>query len=90
MKAINPGKRPAVRRRVRNRYSRPAERGLGPDGGAWNLHQASQWCGIGENRLRTMAKNYEIDCAIFLGRRIIVPREGFKKWFNERSGPRSA
>ena len=66
------------------RYRRPAERGLGPDGGAWNLKQASAWCGIGENHLRTMAKNKEIDCAYFIGRRIIVPREGFMRWFNDR------
>jgi hypothetical protein len=64
------------------RYSRPAERGLGPDGGAWNLKQASAWCGIGENKLRAMAKNKEIPCAYFIGRRIIVPRVGFMDWFN--------
>ena len=66
------------------KYSRPAERGLGPDGGAWNLKQAAAWCGIGENHLRTMAKKKEIPCVYFIGRRIIVPREGFKAWFNGR------
>jgi hypothetical protein len=67
------------------RYSRPADRGLGPRGGAWNLRQAAAWCGIGENHLRAMAKNKEIPCAYFIGRRIIVPREGFMDWFNRRT-----
>jgi len=66
------------------RYSRPTERGLGRDGGAWNLKQAAAWCGIGENYLRAMAKNGEIPCVYRIGRRIIVPREGFKAWFNRR------
>jgi hypothetical protein len=57
---------------------------LGPDGGAWNLKQAAAWCGIGENYLRAMAKDHKIPCAYFIGRRIIVPREGFVAWFNSR------
>jgi excisionase family DNA binding protein len=68
----------------KKRYSRPTERGLGPDGGAWNLKQAAAWCGIGENYLRTMAKNKEIPVAYYIGRRILLPREGFKAWFNRR------
>ena len=72
------------------RYARPAQRGLGPDGGAWNLKQASTWCGIGENHLRTMAKNKEIPCVYFIGRRIIVPRAGFQDWFNRRSSGNAA
>jgi hypothetical protein len=71
-------------------YSRPAERGLGPQGGAWNLKQAAAWCGIGENYLRTMAKNKQIPCAYFIGRRIIVPREGFQSWFNKKSAGSAA
>jgi hypothetical protein len=67
------------------KYSRLAERGLGPTGGGWNLRQASRWSGIGENTLRTMAKNKQIDCAYYIGRRILLPREGFKRWFNEHS-----
>ena len=67
------------------RYARPAERGLSEEGGAWNLKQAAAWCGIGENYLRTMAKNREIPCAYFIGRRIIVPRQGFMDWFNRRA-----
>lgn len=63
-------------------YEKPSERGLGPSGGAWNLKQASAWCGIGENHLRTMAKNGDIPCVFEIGRRMIVPREGFKEWFN--------
>jgi hypothetical protein len=73
------------RTRTQERYSRPAERGLSPDGGAWNLKQAAAWCGIGENYLRGMAKNGEIPCVYRIGRRIIVPREGFKAWFNGRA-----
>jgi hypothetical protein len=72
------------------RYSRPAERGLGPDGGAWNLKQAAAWCGIGENKLRTMAKSGEIGCAYFIGRRILLPRLGFQKWFNDRDSRSAA
>jgi hypothetical protein len=68
----------------RKKYARPADRGLGPEGGAWNLKQAAAWCGIGENYLRTMAKNREIPCAYFIGRRILLPRQGFVDWFNNR------
>ena len=75
---------------AKRQYARPAERGLGPKGGAWNLKQAAAWCGIGENHLRTMAKNHEIPCAYFIGRRIIVPRVGFMNWFNERTNRGSA
>lgn len=73
------------RSKTRKEYARPAERGLSSDGGAWNLKQAAAWCGIGENYLRRMAKNQEIPCAYFIGRRIIVPREGFRDWFNKRT-----
>jgi hypothetical protein len=69
----------------KKRYSRPSERGLSASGGAWNLKQASEWCGIGENYLRTMAKNKQIPCAYYIGRRILLPREGFKAWFNHRT-----
>jgi hypothetical protein len=72
-------------RRRKAHNAKPAERGLGPKGGAWNLKQASAWSGIGENYLRTMAKNREIPCAFYIGRRIILPRDGFKKWFNSRA-----
>jgi excisionase family DNA binding protein len=74
----------------KKRYSRPSERGLGAAGGAWNLKQAAKWCGIGENYLRTMAKNKQIPCAYYIGRRILLPREGFKAWFNARGSQSSA
>jgi hypothetical protein len=74
----------------KKRYSRPSERGLSPSGGAWNLKQASEWSGIGENYLRTMAKNKQIPCAYYIGRRILLPREGFKAWFNSRGSQSSA
>jgi hypothetical protein len=72
------------------KYVRPLQRGLGPEGGAWNLKQAAAWCGIGQNSLRSMAKKKEIPCAYFIGRRIIVPREGFQDWFNRRSNTSAA
>jgi hypothetical protein len=77
-----------VRKTAVKRYSRPAERGLGPDGGAWNLKQASAWSGIGENNLRGMAKAGKIPC-YFVGRRIVIPRQGFMDWFNRRTSRNS-
>jgi hypothetical protein len=65
--------------------AKPSERGLGPGGGGWSVKQASAWCGIGENFLRSMAKNHEIPCVYFVGRRIVLAREGFMNWFNSRS-----
>jgi hypothetical protein len=73
------------KRRAMKRYSRPSENGLGPKGGAWNLAQASRWCGIGQNHLRAMVKRGEIPCVYQIGRRIIVPRIGFQNWFNGRN-----
>jgi hypothetical protein len=77
--------------RKRRRYRRPAERGLGPDGGGWNIAQASRWSGISEARLRAMAKKKLRDddpelfpCYAF-GRRLLIPRQAFMDWFN-RSG----
>jgi hypothetical protein len=79
-----------IRSNSGKKYRRPAQRGLGKKGGAWNLKQAAEWCGIGENYLRAMAKNRQIPCAYFIGRRIIVPREGFKTWFNSSDARRVA
>jgi hypothetical protein len=73
-----------ARNRAAKRYSRPVERGLAPDGGDWNLRQASAWSSIGEHTLREMAKTGEIPCAYFIGRRIVLPRQGFIDWFNAR------
>jgi hypothetical protein len=77
-----------IDRRGRKRKAenaKPSERGLGPDGGAWNLKQASAWSGIGENYLRDMAKKRQIPCAFYIGRRILLPRIGFMNWFNNRA-----
>jgi hypothetical protein len=70
------------------RRSRPAERGLGPNGGGWSLKQGSAWSGIGENELRTMAKDGRIPCAYLIGRRgrIVLARQGFMDWFNRGGG----
>src|SRR5262245_45927212 len=78
----------------KRKYKTPAERGLGPDGGGWNIAQASAWSGIGEFRLREMAKKRlrGNDPSLFpcyaIGRRILIPRQGFMDWFNGRhEGP---
>jgi hypothetical protein len=68
--------------------TKPAERGLGPDGGGWNIAQTSAWSGIGEASLRGMAKrSIDGDPSLFpaylIGRRrILIPRQGFIDWFN--------
>lgn len=72
--------------RVRKEHNaRPSERGLGPDGGGWNIKQASEWSGIGEASLRDRAKRGLIPC-YKIGRRILIPRAGFQRWFNEQTG----
>jgi len=79
---LNSASQPPVRRlRRKARNARPSERGLGPSGGAWNIAQASAWCGIGEAHLRQMGKDglYPV---IKVGRRLLIPREGFQRWFN--------
>jgi len=65
-----------------NTRTRPSQRGLGPEGGAWSIQQAAAWCGIGEHNLRRMVQARQVPCAFFIGRRILLPREGFKAWFN--------
>ena len=81
------GGRPKGSRGQKNAsYTRPADRGLGPNGGAWNLAQGSAWSGIGQNYLRAMAKRGEIPCAYQIGRRVLLPREGFMRWFNSFTG----
>jgi excisionase family DNA binding protein len=70
------------RGRVRRAHNdKLAARGLGPDGGAWNIRQAAKWSGIGEATLRAMAKAGAIP-VVRAGRRILIPREGFQRWFN--------
>jgi hypothetical protein len=71
-------------RKVKRRYRPPAERGLGAAGGGWNVSQASAWSGIGSAALRKMAERREIPC-YHIGRRILIPRQGFIDWFNQRS-----
>lgn len=74
----------------RRKYAKPVERGLGPDGGGWNIAQASAWSGIGESNLREMARKRlrDNDPSLFpcyaIGRRILIPRQGFMDWFNGR------
>jgi hypothetical protein len=80
---------PSSRKR-RRRYRVPLERGLGSQGGAWNVEQASEWSGIGSRKLREMAKRSVAskDPTLFpchaIGRRILIPREAFMDWFNGR------
>jgi excisionase family DNA binding protein len=61
-----------------------ADRGMGPDGGGWNIRQAAKWSAIGEATLREMAKAAEIP-VVRVGRRIIIPRQGFMDWYNRRA-----
>lgn len=86
-------KRPA-RKRVN---AKPAERGLGPDGGGWNIKQAAAWSGIGEASLRRMAKRSIktgdaslFPCYLIGNRRILIPRQGFQDWFNRRASASAA
>jgi hypothetical protein len=77
----------------RKRFNaKPSERGLGPDGGGWNIAQAAAWSGIGETSLRELAKrSIETNdpslfpCYLIGCRRILIPRLGFQNWFNGRS-----
>jgi hypothetical protein len=77
--------------------AKPAERGLGPDGGGWNIAQAAKWCGIGEASLRAMAKRSIetgdpslFPCYLIGLRRILIPRAAFRAWFNGRSAGSAA
>lgn len=85
---------PATPKRVN---TKPAERGLGPGGGGWNIAQAAAWSGIGEASLREMAKqsietgDSSLFPAYLIGRRrILIPRQGFMDWFNRRAGKSAA
>jgi hypothetical protein len=73
--------KPVVRKRIN---TKPSERGLSADGGAWNIAQAAAWSAIGETSLREMAKARQIPC-LFVGRRIVLPRAAFQTWFNSRT-----
>jgi hypothetical protein len=72
--------------------AKPTERGLGPDGGGWNIAQTAAWSGIGEASLREMAKRSIetgdpslFPCYLIGHRRILIPRQGFMDWFNRRA-----
>jgi hypothetical protein len=76
---------------------KPSERGLGPDGGGWNVAQAAAWSGIGANTLRAMAKRAIetrdprlFPCYLIGRRRILIPRAGFQSWFNGRADVNAA
>src|SRR5262249_22773321 len=77
-------------KKSRRRYHPPVERGLGPAGGGWNIAQAAEWSGLSEIHLRELIRQKEAgkEISVFpyhrAGRRIIIPREGFKAWFNAR------
>jgi hypothetical protein len=64
------------------------EAGLGPKGGGWNIRQASEWSGLGTGYLRGLVKRKLAGEAVSVfpfhqvGRRILIPREGFRNWFN--------
>jgi hypothetical protein len=77
--------------------AKPNERGLGPDGGGWNIAQTSAWSGIGEGSLREMAKRSIktgdptlFPCYLIGRRRILIPRQGFIDWFNRRASSSAA
>jgi hypothetical protein len=89
MKSQN-ARKTAIRRSRIN--AKPSERGLSPQGGGWNIDQASAWSGIGSASLRAMAKKKIAtgDPTLFpcyrIGlRRILIPRQGFMDWFNGRA-----
>jgi hypothetical protein len=87
----NMGEKPPVQKPTKRpvrRYSPPAERGLGPTGGGWNIAQAARWSGLSEIHLRALIKARESGQAATsfpyhkAGRRIVIPRDGFRAWFN--------
>jgi excisionase family DNA binding protein len=84
----NAGRKPAadriVDKRGRERAAhnrKPSERGLSTAGGGWNINQAAEWSGIGSGTLRKMAEAGQVPC-VKLGRRFLIPRQGFIDWFN--------
>jgi hypothetical protein len=90
MKKNHPIRKTVFRRTRVN--AKPSERGLGPDGGGWNISQASSWSGIGSANLREMAKRRIetgdpslFPCYLIGLRRILIPRQGFIDWFNGRA-----
>jgi hypothetical protein len=80
--------RPCVTPQATRSYVPNSQRGLGPEGGGWNIAQAACWSGFSEASLRSLVKRREAreDVDIFpfyrVGRRLLIPRDGFKAWFN--------
>jgi hypothetical protein len=76
------------RKRSRRPQRSLAERGFGPAGGGWNIAGAAFWSGLSEIYIRALIKRHEAgeEVDVFpyhrIGRRIVIPREGFKTWFN--------
>jgi hypothetical protein len=87
--------RPRVTSEATRPYTSNSKRGLGPEGGGWNIAQTARWSGFSEAYLRCLIKRYEAgeDVDVFpyyrCGRRVLIPRDGFKLWFN-RNRPGSA
>jgi hypothetical protein len=73
-------------------YISNSQRGLGPEGGGWNIAQAAHWSGFSAAHLRNLIKRREggeqVDIFPYYrcGRRVLIPREGFRAWFNSRHG----
>jgi hypothetical protein len=57
------------------------ERGFSASGGGWSIAMASRWSGIGSGTLRKMCEAGQVPC-IKLGRRFVIPRQGFMDWYN--------
>ena len=72
----------------KRKYARLSERGLGPEGGGWSIQQAAAWSGIGEHYLRKMAMEDKFP-NLKIGRRVLIPREAFVRWFNELAGSKA-
>jgi hypothetical protein len=90
--AATQDERPDLTAQARRSYISNSKRGLGPDGGGWNINQAGHWSGFSPAYLRVLIGRHEAgeDIDIFpyyrCGRRVLIPRDGFKEWFNRRRG----
>jgi hypothetical protein len=69
-------------------YISNSQRGLGPEGGGWNIAQAAHWSGFSAAQLRNLIKRREggeqVDIFPYYrcGRRVLIPRDAFRRWFN--------
>jgi hypothetical protein len=88
--------RPRVTSEATRSYTSNSQRGLGPEGGGWNIAQAAHWSGFSEAYLRDLIKRHEAGeiADIFpyyrCGRRLLLPRRAFKNWFDGHSEGSSA